>query len=94
MNGPQFFQTIMGRRFFEADVPRMVSVLERIADAMEKANARMASDELEQVAVSSAFVMREAVADEVDRLYGAEAAAQVRAVPLVTEVPVAPVVGS
>lgn len=31
-----FFQTVMGRRFFEGDVPRIAKALERIADALEK----------------------------------------------------------
>jgi len=37
-DGPQFFQTPMGRRFYESDVPRIASALERIAKAMETAN--------------------------------------------------------
>jgi len=32
----QFFQTLMGRKFFEADVPRLVRAVERIADALEQ----------------------------------------------------------
>ena len=35
-NGPEFFQTIMGRKFYEADVPRALKALERIADALER----------------------------------------------------------
>jgi hypothetical protein len=31
----QFFQTIMGKKFFEADVPRLLTVLGRIADSLE-----------------------------------------------------------
>jgi|TARA_R100000734_G_C3317584_1_gene110861 hypothetical protein len=34
----QFFRTGMGRKFYEADVPKLVSVLERIATQMEKSN--------------------------------------------------------
>lgn len=37
-NGPQFFQTQMGRRYFEHTLPKMVEVLERIAKALEDAN--------------------------------------------------------
>ena len=37
--GPEFFQTMMGRKFYEADVPRIAVALERIADALEKQNA-------------------------------------------------------
>lgn len=35
-NGPEFFQTRMGVRFYEADVPRIARSMERIADALEK----------------------------------------------------------
>lgn len=34
--GPEFFQTYMGRKYYERDVPRIVEALERIAMAMEK----------------------------------------------------------
>lgn len=33
---PQFFQTKMGMKFFNADVPRLIRALERIADQLEK----------------------------------------------------------
>ena len=33
---PEFFQTIMGRKFYEADVPRALKALERIAGALER----------------------------------------------------------
>lgn len=36
MAGPEFFQTLMGKRFYEGDVPRIIKALERIADALEK----------------------------------------------------------
>jgi hypothetical protein len=32
----QFFQTVMGRKLIESDVPRIAKALERIADALEK----------------------------------------------------------
>jgi hypothetical protein len=35
MSGPEFFQTIMGRKFFQSDVPRMLTLMERIAKALE-----------------------------------------------------------
>lgn len=37
-NGPEFFQTVMGHKFYEADVPRVAKALERIASALEKRN--------------------------------------------------------
>lgn len=36
MAGPEFFQTVLGRRFYDGDVPRIVKALERIAVALEK----------------------------------------------------------
>jgi hypothetical protein len=38
MPGPEFFQTGMGRKFYEADVPRIAKGIERLAAALEKAN--------------------------------------------------------
>ena len=35
MSGPQFFQTNMGRRFYDAQLPQLIKALERIADALE-----------------------------------------------------------
>ena len=34
--GPEFFQTHMGRKFYEADVPRIAKSLESIAASLEK----------------------------------------------------------
>ena len=33
-----FYETPMGRKFFESQVPKMIKALERIADALEKSN--------------------------------------------------------
>jgi hypothetical protein len=35
MSGPEFFQTAMGRKFFQSDVPKMLTLMERIAKALE-----------------------------------------------------------
>ena len=35
--GPEFFQTIMGRQFYDGTLPRIAKALERIADALEAA---------------------------------------------------------
>ena len=35
MGGPEFYQTMMGRRFFEGQLPALIKALNRIADAME-----------------------------------------------------------
>jgi len=45
MNGPSFFQTMMGRKFYEHDVPQVANSLKRIADALEKTNKN--NEELE-----------------------------------------------
>jgi hypothetical protein len=39
MSDTPFFQTQMGRKFYEADVPRLVKALERIATALEATKA-------------------------------------------------------
>ena len=45
MSGPEFFQTRMGQKFYEADVPRMIKALERIADALEVGNGVLVKDD-------------------------------------------------
>ncbi len=42
---PEFFQTPMGRRFYEHTMPELAKQLERVADALE---ALLAKKELEQ----------------------------------------------
>ena len=34
----EFFRTAMGRKFYDADMPQLVKVLEKIATQMEKKN--------------------------------------------------------
>jgi hypothetical protein len=34
MPGPDFFQTTMGRRFYESDVPKIARSLDKLADAL------------------------------------------------------------
>jgi hypothetical protein len=41
----QFFETVMGHKFYGADVPRALKALERIADALEKLEARPAPEQ-------------------------------------------------
>lgn len=36
MPGPKFFQTGMGKQFFEGTLPRLTKSMERIATALEK----------------------------------------------------------
>jgi hypothetical protein len=33
--GPRFFETPLGRKFFQSDVPKMLTLMERIAKALE-----------------------------------------------------------
>lgn len=35
---PEFFQTVMGRKFYEGTAPSIAKQLERIADALEESN--------------------------------------------------------
>jgi hypothetical protein len=35
MAGPEFFQTVMGRQFYEGAVPKLIGAIERVADALE-----------------------------------------------------------
>ncbi len=41
--GPEFFQTRMGQKFFEADVPNMINAMNRLAKAIEEQNTLMRS---------------------------------------------------
>lgn len=45
MAGPEFFQTGMGRKFYESDVPRIAKALERIATALEARNKKEADEQ-------------------------------------------------
>ena len=36
MSGPSFFQTLMGRQFIDATMPRIAKALERIAERLEQ----------------------------------------------------------
>ena len=45
---PEFFQTPMGRRFYEHTVPELVKQIERVAEALEAILAKVAKKELEQ----------------------------------------------
>ena len=47
---PEFFQTPMGRRFYEHTVPELAKQLERVADALEALVARQAKRDLEEEA--------------------------------------------
>ncbi len=44
VSGPSFFQTIMGRAYYEGTLPRIAKALERIAAALEAQNAAPARD--------------------------------------------------
>lgn len=38
--GPQFHETIMGQRYYNQQLPKLIKVLERIADNQEKSNIK------------------------------------------------------
>jgi uncharacterized coiled-coil protein SlyX len=67
--GPEFFQTAMGRKFYESDVPRIAAALEQIATALSSRAApevearaarvdRIASDMSEQITEANAELAR------------------------------------
>lgn len=39
MSGPSFWQTLMGKAYYEGTLPRIARALERIAAALEAQNA-------------------------------------------------------
>ena len=39
--GPEFFQTMMGRKFYEHDVPELIKAFNRLSEAIEESNALM-----------------------------------------------------
>lgn len=45
MPGPEFFQTYMGKHFYESTAPRIARALERIADALEARNQKATNDQ-------------------------------------------------
>jgi len=45
MSSVQFFQTVMGNRFFSAQVPQALQVAERIAGALERIAAALEARE-------------------------------------------------
>jgi len=53
MPGPEFFQTRMGKAFYEGTMPRVAKALERIADVMEKRLLRDENEERNAVAVQA-----------------------------------------
>ena len=55
---PEFFETGMGRKYYEGTLPRMARALERIADALERGQDRGRTVE------SAALVALEATATE------------------------------
>jgi hypothetical protein len=59
MPGPEFFQTRMGQKFFESDVPRIARALESIAEKFS------APEKVEQVLPVVVITMKQGVVEEV-----------------------------
>jgi hypothetical protein len=38
VSNPDFFQTMMGRKFYEGDFPKLVKAMEKIGNELERAN--------------------------------------------------------
>lgn len=51
--GPEFYQTGLGRKFYEVDFPELAKQMKRIADALEKQN-QLQEDQLRLAAKTSA----------------------------------------
>ena len=45
---PAFHETMMGKRFFESQLPRLIKELGRIADALEKQNEPVIEEKKEE----------------------------------------------
>ena len=50
MSNVQFFQSVMGNRFFTAQVPQALQVAERIAGALERIAAALEAKQAQQTA--------------------------------------------
>ena len=48
MSGPEFFQTRMGMRFFEMEVPRAIRAIERLADAVAQRQSQPVSGVIQE----------------------------------------------
>ena len=71
MSGPQFFETQMGRRYYERDVPRMVTALEQIAEGLAKSVPveQLAEDDKPHLTANEAAVLLDVYRGNDGRLY-------------------------
>jgi len=46
----EFYQTVMGKRFFETQLPELIKTMSRLADAIEKANTLSSTNGKEVIA--------------------------------------------
>ncbi len=46
----EFYQTVMGKKFFEFQLPELTKAMNRLADAVEKANSLAAANGKEVIA--------------------------------------------
>jgi hypothetical protein len=77
MPGPEFFQTVMGQRFYEGTVPKLIDAVTRVADALESQKTIPMDAVVTRVAVDAVFAAdclhllrkaRDAAPDEWDAL--------------------------
>lgn len=61
--GPEFFQTMMGRKFYDVDVPRIANAVERIATALEMLEGQVRANSLNAVAEPADSAVREKEAE-------------------------------
>lgn len=72
-NGPEFFQTVMGQRFFTSDVPRITDALEKIAEKLDADNKNkpvFSDDQLDmKIYIFKTFCDEDAYGEEVIEAY-------------------------
>lgn len=55
-NGPQFFQTAMGRTFFDYTMPTLVKELKRLNDNIEALSTQMKENKIDYAKVAQAIM--------------------------------------
>ncbi len=48
--GPDFYQTMMGKRFYESQLPSLIKAVNRLADAIEESNRLNGGEKKEVIA--------------------------------------------
>ena len=70
MAGPEFFQTGMGRQFFESTVPQLVRQLAALNEHLGQLVAGAQQQQVEDERAAAAFAMRETIAHAIEQGFG------------------------